>query len=415
MKKHPMILIGLTLSLTANLMLGLALANTASHVTPPPGITQASRVSTRPAGSSAHDQPRTGAATLWAQVSSPDHSTLIANLRKAGLSPKLLRAIAIALVEEKYRSSMIEAYEAGENTPYWKTTNVFYGGDKRLMVRHQLDQKIAKEVNALLGNSHNVVTPEMASSLRKRYGNLSQDKLQKLIRIQEDYNELHSPFETGATMLPADREKFALLRKEQRADIEKLLTTEELFEYDLRNSSVGDKIKRETADLLNLSEMEYRALFSLFQSIENQMPTETGSNHLEINQARESAEAKIQDQIKTALGEARYADYTQVKDRQASLENRLVVRLGLSLSTAAQLVGLRNEYRDLSKAISTDRSLTPEQKAEQITALNKDSESKITSLIGQRGLEAYQQYGGAAWLSSEAVRGTPSIIRVGTP
>lgn len=428
MKTNQLIAFGLSVSVAANIALAFALvrpaslasASTAARASgvPLPDTASVSQTAvSSPAASAsqtAERDPASKVTRLWDIIGAADDTTLMANLRQAGFSPRQIRSIAQYLLDEKYRTRRIEVYGLGKDVPYWKSSNVFYAGDKRLDERRKLQQEITGELKSLVGDAYSVVDDVGEPSLRNQYGPLPSEKLEKIARIQQDYAELRGGLSRASVMLPTDRERLVLLDKEQRADLEKILSPTELFEYDLRNSPAASRLKTGNNELLSLTEAEYRSLFPIFQSIEGRIPPNTGANYQELQKAREAAEAQVQDQIKAALGEARYAEYKQANNRDAHQENRVVSRLGLPLSIAAQLVEMKQEYRDVSRAISTDKQLTREQKNEQLSALTKDSEAKITSLIGQRGLDAYREYGGS-WLRTNAITTTTRVAPTTLP
>lgn len=383
------------LSLAVNASLGFALLRPA---TPSVAFGAPKTVISGSTNTPASPMNGTLTGTLWSELSSIDLRKLVSNLQAAGFSPKMIRAIIQALVSEKYAERLLVARGHDKDTPYWKTSNTYYSGDKRMKESSRIYREMNKEVRAILGDISLVVGDENLPYLQRQYGSLPSDKLNKLMHIQEDYSEMIAEYQTGGTQLPADREKLKLLQQEQRADIAKLLTTEELFEYDLRNSPASWRL-RGWNDSFDLAEAEYRALFPLYQKLEDQFPSDQGPSNAETDKARKTAEEQMQDQIKAALGDARYADYKQSRDPSAQQENRLVLRLGLPLTTASQLVEAKKDFQEKTKSIAKDKDLSGEQKKDKLAALAQASQDRVTSLIGEQGINVYREYGGG-WLKS---------------
>jgi len=329
---------------------------------------------------------------LWTKLSSSDLTKLVANLRAAGFSAKTIRAIIQSLINEKYAERLMIARGYDKDTPYWKTSNVYYGGgDKRMKESNRIHREMNKEVRAVLGDDYtHIFSDDSLPHLQRQYGNLSSEKFSKLMQIQTDYGEMMSDLHMSSNLLPADKEKRKLLEKEHQVDIAKLLTPDELFEYQLRNSTAASRL-RGWNDSFDLTESEFRGLFPLYNKLEEQFSTEDGPND---NKARQSAEEQLQDQIKAILGEARYADFKQSRDPSAFQENRLVLRLGLPLSTATQLMRTKNEAEKQMRALGSNKELSPEQKQEQLSTLKQKNETKVRELLGERGLTLYRNYGG---------------------
>ncbi|MFT3780573.1 MAG: hypothetical protein QM790_01070 [Nibricoccus sp.] len=335
---------------------------------------------------------------LWAEIASSDLTKLISNLKAAGFSKKMIREIIGSLISDKYQPRIEAARGFGKDTPYWKASNIFYGGDKRMLETNKLYREMNREIRSVLGSDFFAIDEESLPFIQRQYGNLPAEKLDKLFQIQMDYQELMADYQMGGTMLPADREKLKLLQKEQRADLEKLLTPEELFEYDLRNSPVSWRLRgwNETFDL---TEAEYRALFPLYQKLEDQFPSDQGPSNQDAIKARRAAEDQMQEQIKSTLGEQRYAEYKQSRDQNAYQENKLVLRLGLPLTTAAELVVAKNSFQDQTRTIVRNKELTDAQKKEQLIAAVQAAQSRVTTLLGERGAAIYRDYGGN-WLKT---------------
>jgi len=74
-----------------------------------------------------------------------------------------------------------------------------------------------------------------------------------------------------------------------------------------------------------------------------------------------------------------------------------MTRLDLPLSTSAQVVAVQREIQPRIAAVRNDRQLSPEVAATQLVALAQEATTKLTALIGVRGVEGYRQYGGG-WL-----------------
>ncbi|MEO7414293.1 MAG: hypothetical protein ABIZ81_13140 [Opitutaceae bacterium] len=111
--------------------------------------------------------------------------------------------------------------------------------------------------------------------LRRQVGDLPADKLNRLANIEQDYSLMAQELRAnsrGGPPSPADSEKLALLEKERRADIAKLLTSEELLEFQMHYSPTSNRMRRDLA-LFKPIESEYRALFPILDTVEQQFPS----------------------------------------------------------------------------------------------------------------------------------------------
>lgn len=232
------------------------------------------------------------------------------------------------------------------------------------------------------------------------FGGLPQEKIDRLQAITNDYNDLRSQIsqEARGIMLPEDQAKMALIAKEQRADIEKLLTPAELEEYDLRNSNTANRLRFQLS-AFSPTEEEFRTLYRLTQAAEAQSGARTDGTQIgpisaEDRARQQAAKAALQAQIDAALGPARAAEYRQAIEPAYQEVARLLNRLDLPVTIAPQVISVQQDIQQRANAVRQDRSLTAEDRTSQLEVLAQEAQARLTSSLGQRGYEAYKNYGG---------------------
>ena len=148
------------------------------------------RVADRPAGGS---QPAALSPKTWSALQANDLPGLVARLRAAGFPPDVVRAIVGDEVQKQFLDRYRQAYEKYGSTTYWKKQELSRDTDLRA---------ISREVNAmmkdLLGSDpvseSNQVFNEV---MRRQYGNLSPEKVDKLQAINSDYSDLNNQITHG--------------------------------------------------------------------------------------------------------------------------------------------------------------------------------------------------------------------------
>jgi hypothetical protein len=244
----------------------------------------------------------------------------------------------------------------------------------------------------LLGADGYLGSEETVAFQKRQFGDLSRDKLDQMQNIVQDYNELRSQIYQAANgvLLPEDREKLAVLEKEQRADMSKLLTPDEFENYELRSSNTANSL-RSVLGTFKPTEAEFRQIFEATRAAEDKY----GS----LNQATPDVVRQIQiaalDTLRTSLSPERLADLKQAADPQYQQINRLVARLDLPASASVDVVAVQQDIQKRAGTIRSDRNLPADQRIEQLTALQQEASARIsTALGGARGLDAYKNYGG---------------------
>lgn len=389
-------------SLTANVVL-LALtvgSQNAPRVTSAAAISEAAKpatpLATAPNSASIALKP---GQTVGAYLSEGSMADVRDRLLAAGVPPLTVQRIVATLVRERVAQKQAAMMARGDPSAYWQQASGIYDP-----ARAQASAKIAREgteeLRALLGDDYPRSDGEQAQR-KIRFGTLSADKIARLERIEGDYSEIQSEQLSGAMwgLTAGEQQKKALLEKEKRADIEALLTADELVDYDARNSPLASRLRNDLASF-KPTEAEFRQLVqalrgTMFDSTE--YATSYAFDASGRNPQRDEAIKKAQ----SALTAERFAEFAQTQDLQLSQENRLVSRLGLPLSTAKDLQKTRRETISALSRTATDKTLSSEAKEAKFNDVLAQSKQTLTSLLGADGYAAYE---------STVGKGTASMI-----
>jgi hypothetical protein len=333
---------------------------------------------------------------------SGDLKELVANLRAAGFPPKVVRAIVAATLDEQFAERRRRIMGDQPVPPYWKTDSMLsmYSSPQMAELR-ALAREEQDTLKQLLGPDS--ATSELNRYWQQRmYGDLPPEKMDAIQRIRQDYSDLKNQIyaDAGSVMLPWDREKLALLDKEQRADLAAALTPEELQQTELRSSPTAQKLRNQLVSF-NPSEQEFLALFNLqSQYDQSHNPLTMGFQTPEQMRQRQADQQQLQAQIKTMLGDQRYQDYQQSTDNGFMAANRIVSTLQLPPQNAAGAWNLQQGIQQQVTSIRADRSLAPEQRTQALQTLTTQADQQLTTLLTQPGADAYKQTPGGMWLRS---------------
>ncbi len=326
-----------------------------------------------------------------------DLPLLVARLRAAGFSPAQLRAIVSGLVTQQSTARRAEIIQKLGPAPYW-STQLRTAYDRKLMAEFAaLNREQDTLVKQVLGPDVRDPAQRLASE-RGDWSYLPAEKVDRLQEIMRDYSDLRMQLnmENRGLMLAEDRAKLELMSREQRADIERLLTPQELEEYSLRTDSASWMLRGRLGEF-NASEEEYRALYKVFKDsgLAAPDPNRTAMSPAE----RQRAETTLNAQIEAVLGPQRASEYREMSDPNYSQAARLLSRLDLPTSLASQVVSVQQDIQQRANAVRQDRSLSNEDKSSQLAALATEAESRLTSTLGDRGLRAYKETTGY-WLNN---------------
>jgi hypothetical protein len=319
----------------------------------------------------------------------------VAQLRAQGYPPGILRAILQAQLRERFDDRFKPLLVAAAKQPYWR------GGfgdsiDPQISIaRRALLREMGENLRQLLGDEW-MLTEGTPAELRRRYGNLSVDKIREVARINADYGDLRAQLslESRGLFLPEDHEKIAYLEKERRADLARLLTPDELLNYDLHASSTAYAL-RYRLSAFEASEEEFRKLYALNRSLDARFGLPEAQTP-EQRRLRAEAEKSLAPQIEAALGPERYAEYKRTTEPAWIEAQHVVTRMGLPSAAIGQLASIQQDLVQRAESLRTDRKLPPDQRNTQLALLEREAVTRLTPVLGER-LDDYRENGGG-WL-----------------
>lgn len=346
-------------------------------------------------------------ADIWRSLQSDDLPALVANLRAAGFPDPQARAVVASVLGARYEAKRRALLGAEDVPPFWKARPAGAGLDPakqaelRTLAREQRDQ-----LKRLFGAE--AEGEESRFYQQRLYGPLPPDKLEGVARIAGDYAELTGQIQTdaGGMLLPEDRENLAMLEQEKRKDLAALLTPAELELYDLYSSGTATTLRRNLASF-NPTEAEFRAIFALQRDFDEAH----GRNSLSTTmlglldersmQDRTSSIQKLNEQVRAALGDARYQEYQRAQDPGYRVAARIAERYRLPAENAVAVYALQKEAQQRLVSLRGDR--------EAAAGYLRETSARLQQLLGPKGVEAYRQSTGSLWLRSLDRMATPPV------
>jgi len=111
-------------------------------------------------------------------------------------------------------------------------------------------------------------------------------------------------------------------QKEEAEALRRILTPEEVFQYEVRASATGYRMRWELEGF-NPTEQEYLAVFKLRKPFEDAFPPEMAGSGTDAEKAkRTEAEKQVKEQIKQTLGAERYALFRRISTPKRCISAR---------------------------------------------------------------------------------------------
>lgn len=424
----PLLFVLLAASLAANVVLGLrarsvgspAVASSSSTVPSSNASALSSAAGPVEAGGSAstatRGSPSDGAATAAAAIAGSldwrPHGTeadlhrLVTNLRTAGYPPSVVRAVVNQLLNERFA-----ARQPQHGQPFWKQAAP---SAEMVAAQNALSQERQALFETLLGADARPSATLDSATRQRRYGNLSDAKIDAIAQIERDYNEMTSESWAKRRGNAADAsvamQSQQLMEAEKFADLAAILTPEELAQYEMRNSSSARKLVNQLRNTAEVSETEFTQLYQAVKAFDTANPPRTFMDAAAAAQ-RQAAQTALNEQARAILTEDRFYAYLQGADfAYARVTQALQPFPTVTPATAYQVYQLQNDLQVAMSEATRGGQLSAEKTAELRTTVESYN-NRLESLIGAEAAEAYRKQGSGRMFSS--FRNAPS--RAGQP
>lgn len=283
------------------------------------------------AGGDTWRQPKTDA----------DLRALVARLRAAGYPTPVIRAVVNQLLNERFATR-----RPGADQPFWKRS----GPPKpEIMAAQQAANAERRSLyESLLGTDAQAASSLDAATREQRYGRLDDAKINALTKIEQDYGEMASQaYSRSNTNASNSAQTFMQIQRmmeaEKLADIAKLLTPQELEEYEMRTSRSASTLMNSLRNV-DVSESEYRSLFQAQKAFDAANPTDF-QNPSAFAQ-RTAAQLTLNEQMRSLLGETRFYSYLETADRNyANVAQAFTKFPSVTPATTYQVYQMQNELQ----------------------------------------------------------------------
>lgn len=154
---------------------------------------------------------------------------MVSSWRQAGANESIVRSLAIALVQDRFAQQIAELmYPPG--APFWRQGSV-----NRSQVAH-IEREKAALLAEILGEQVEMVTAEERAIQRQIYGDLPQEKIDRILEVSSRHRELARHVDSND---PQRSVKLSALRSEFDRELSTFLSPTEFQEY-LRQSKLNE-------------------------------------------------------------------------------------------------------------------------------------------------------------------------------
>ena len=336
----------------------------------------------------------------WTRLASADFKKYRDHLLAVGCPDETMRDIITAEIDEQFlqkRRALLEELQR----LFW---------DRLAKDRDWLkNEKFAKPIEALNEAREKLLAEVLGEDKKEdedrrelrarrhevRYAWLPAEKRAQLFEIEEQARTQRNALQkeiaarVDTTETASDKARQKVIADELVAARKRLLSPEELAEFELRNSAAA----RWASWLpgFEATEDEWRAVAKSRRDYDEALAKKPDD---EIKQQLETA---WQQQLQTTLGTNRYAQYETASDDAYQATRRITARYGLPDALAKEVSALQKTAQAAATRLRQDSSLSAEARAVALAAIQQETQAALAAQLGQNVFTTYQKYHGD-WL-----------------
>lgn len=316
-----------------------------------------------------------------------DFRTFKAEFERIGLPAKTVNLLVALLVRYDFEQQLNQLIEKPDPAAYWLNPSLFDESAKTMELKERLDAHAGRLMQDLgLEDFWDSVRAE--EQQRRTLVELPPEKFSKLRKIISDYEDLRRSADDPA--------QAGLLRREMRADLERLLTAEELRQVEYRMSAATDFL-RAALGKFQPTQSEFDALFPQMKSLRGD---DWFSNPQELSSAQQK---QFDTAMRQALGEARYAELKETNSEALQHAQMFTREHDLPSHLVPSLQAVRRDLEPKLEEIKNNQDITPRQRTQQIDALIAEVDVRLRRLLNDEQIKDYQGTAGN-WLYSQRAK-----------
>ena len=327
----------------------------------------------------------------WRMVESENYKQYIANLRSIGCPEETIRDIIIADVNKLFESRGKQLFPATNKFEYWKGGNFFASLFDETKMQKQ--QALNAEKRALLKELLGVDVPDKGDivsgtkTMETLLDFLPSEKQTKLMELEQQFAGKMGKYMKA--IQAGDMSALKKLQAEKDAEMLKILSPEEKFEYDLRMSQTAMVMRMQMGDV-DLSEQEFRDVFKLRKQFEDEYGLAAGtSSTAEEREKRAAAEKVLDGQVRQSMGDSRFLEMKYSATFERSSLNKIAQEYNIPRENALKVFDIRATAQEQAARVRDDRSLDNTIKQDKLNQIRSYTEIEIGKWIGPQATADY--------------------------
>lgn len=400
---HDRILLILSAVLNGCLLIYLSHA----HQPPdrPPGLVLLAPSNGEPHGSGG-DQTNLFRAAM-ADLAQERFKRAVVDLRRAGLPESSIQDVILGFVNRQYGPKILALRKTVDR--YWEPVQRHkLDEDNAEMQRESqarsLEAERAQLLQAILGVDWPWIEAQVTGKPDRfeKYTDLFEPPSRpKARQILASFDQLERDVirRANGTLGSPERAELDRLYHDKLQQLRTFLSAGEVEEFELRTSWTAEHLKQ--IDLVGFAptEDEFRAIFRVRKAFDEREAENTGDGaNIEDRSMLVLAQAQLDEQLRNALGTARYAEYRRSQDYTFRALVELADEFDLGAAAAPQAHALRESVLEQVRHLNEDLSIAAVDRQQCLRELHSHTEDVIRNLLGAGAYRKYTGLQAGSWI-----------------
>jgi hypothetical protein len=337
----------------------------------------------------------------WRMVESPDYVHYIANIRAIGVPWDTIKDIIFADVNALY-AQKTQALRPSQSSQFWETKRIqTIAEDKarneRLSTLEAERKRLLLELVGIDSNEDKSRSSGWQVPTAPTLEFLTEEKRRKIAELDKYDLALDDLIKrVGSTWLRGDYEAMKRLQSDKRSELGRILTPDELENYDLVTHPIADQMRGDLGTF-NPTEEEFRMVFQIRKEFadkvgEFQMKASLNPNGPPVGLQMAAASKEADQQIAARLGPERYADYERSQDPLFLVMERVSQHNDLSDEAVLQAYQIK-KAADQERAQLATSNVGTEQELEwlqgKLLSVQQNEEKALRQVLSDKGFDLY--------------------------
>ncbi len=337
----------------------------------------------------------------------------IARLRAFETPEPKVRDIIYGAVEAIYRPrrGALRPPPKPDDGKFWERRR-FWGGPDSQMSKTQREQMRAlrKEESDLLkslfgDDFYQQRTKDSGGQdwADKYFAYIPKELREKVQDIEQQMNDAKQEIyaQNDGMFDQYQQEDLHKVEKKYHDELAKILTPDQLLEWDLRHSDTANQLKNDLS-AFDPNEDEFRELFKYKQAMDDLNPSrdpDADPVKLTSDQRKtmQDQQKALDDELAQTLGADRVKEYKLEQD----YSYRSLIESGVAKESVFQLDEMKQQAQAAAAKIRTDKTLSSDERNAALEAIRTETQNSINSLLGEKPAKRYSSNGGW-WLNNLA-------------